>query len=55
MDLLVEVEPGMGLFHLFDIEDRLQQILGTKVDLVIREAVIDELKDDIYRDAVDVF
>ena len=53
LDLLVEFNRPVGFFHFFRVEGRLKEILGVaKVDLVMRSAVIDELKDIIYREAV---
>jgi len=53
VDLLVEFDRAVGLFHFFRVERFLKDILGVaKVDLVMRRAVIDELKDIIYREAV---
>jgi predicted nucleotidyltransferase len=55
VDLLVEFSQPVGLFHLYRLEDRIQQLLGgTEIDLVLRRAVIDELKERIYSEAVDV-
>ena len=55
LDLLVEFDRAIGLFHFIHVKDRLKDILGgVEIDLVIRDAVYDELKDDIYTEAVDV-
>jgi predicted nucleotidyltransferase len=57
VDLLVEFDRPVGYFHLFHTEDYLRDLLGgsVKVDLVARQAVIDELQDTIYGEAIDVF
>lgn len=53
VDLLVEFECPVGLFRFYEVQERLQEILGVqRVDLVMRRAVIDELRDSIYREAV---
>lgn len=53
VDLLVDFSRPVGLFHFCRVQHRLEEILGVpKVDLVMRRAVIDELKDVIYREAV---
>ncbi len=55
VDLLVEFEQPVGYFHLFHLEDYLEDLLGgIKVDMVLRRAVIDELKETIYGEAIDV-
>lgn len=54
VDLLVEIERPMGLFGLLRIQDFIEQLLGVHVDLVTKEAVLEELKDDILEDAVSV-
>lgn len=55
VDLLVEFDHPVGYFHIFHTQDYLEQILGgTAVDLVLRQAVVDELRDRIYSEAVDV-
>ena len=55
LDLLVEFDRSIGLFHFVHVKDLLKDILGgVEVDLVIRDAVYEELKDDIYTEAVNV-
>ena len=39
IDLLVEFEEAVGLFHYIALEDHLSQLLGRKVDLVMRSAL----------------
>lgn len=51
VDILVELPPTMGLF---DIQHRLEEILGAKVDLVTREGVHPALRDCIFDEAMDV-
>lgn len=56
VDLLVEFDRPVGYFHLFHLQDYLENILGEgKVDLVLRQAVINDLQDTIYGEAVDAF
>lgn len=49
IDLLVEFESPIGLFAFMDLEDHLQTLLGTKVDLVTRKA----LKPNIGRSIIE--
>ena len=56
VDLLVEFDRPIGLLHLIGTEQQLAQWLGVeKVDLVLRRAVIEELKGNIFQEAIDVF
>ncbi len=56
VDLLVEFDRPIGLFHLIGTEQYLQSLLGVrKVDLVLRRSVINELKRNIFREAINVF
>ena len=52
VDLLVEFDRPIGLFHFFRVQRRLEQILGCRVDLVMRDAVKPQLRDRIFREAV---
>ncbi len=55
VDLLVEFDRTVGLFHFIHLRDLLKDLLGgVEVDLVVRDAVYEELKDDICGEAVDV-
>lgn len=56
VDLLVEFDRPIGLFHLIGTQQHLEELLGVKkVDLVLRRCLIEELKEDILREAIDVF
>lgn len=55
IDLLVEFERPIGLLHLSRTARHLEELLGSPVDLVLRRALLPEIKDDILRDAVDAF
>jgi uncharacterized protein len=52
VDLLVDFDRSIGLFHFFRVQRRLEQILGCRVDLVMRDAVKPQLRDRIFREAV---
>jgi predicted nucleotidyltransferase len=55
VDLLVEFDRPIGYFHFFDVQEFLQKLLNVpRVDLVMKDAVIQELKEDIYAEALDV-
>lgn len=55
VDLLVEFDRRVGLFHLMDTEEFIRGLLGAdKVDLVLRRSVLPELKDEIFAEAIDV-
>ncbi len=52
VDLLVEFDQPIGLFHFFRVQRRLEEILGCRVDLVMRDAVKQQLRDRIFAEAV---
>ena len=54
VDMLVEFEEGVpvGLFHFYRVEQYLEQLLGMSVDLTLRRAVIPELRERIYGEAI---
>ena len=55
VDLLIEFDRTVGLFHFIHVKDFLGGLLkGAHVDLVMREAVYEELKEDIYGEAINV-
>jgi len=51
----VELERGVTLFGFARLNRYLEKLLDAKVDLVVRRAVIKELRERIYGEAVDVF
>jgi len=54
LDILVEFEAGaqVGLFEFARLRRRLCELLGREVDLVTRDAIRPEMKDQILREAV---
>jgi predicted nucleotidyltransferase len=55
IDLLVEFDRAVGVFHFFKVQHRLEEILGVaKVDLVQRGAVHSSLRDSVLAEAFDV-
>ena len=56
VDLLVEFQPSarIGLFKFLDIQEYLERVLGRHVDLVARDALKRQLRDQILREAIPV-
>ena len=55
VDLLVEFDRTVGIFHFIHVKNWLGDLLeGAQVDLIMREAIYEELKEDIYGEAVNV-
>lgn len=52
VDLLVDFERPVGLFQFFRVQRRLEEILGCRIDLVMRGAVKRQLRDRIFAEAV---
>jgi hypothetical protein len=55
IDLLVEFDRPVGLMHFSRTARHLTDLLEAPVDLVLRRAVLPELRDDILGGAVDAF
>jgi len=56
IDLLVDFEPGarIGLFAFARLQRSLEELLGTKVDLVTPDALHEEMRAEIIEEAVHV-
>jgi len=54
IDILVEFSEPVGLFAFLDLEEYLQQLLGTKVELVSKKALKPRIGERILREAVAV-
>lgn len=55
VDLLVEFASPVGLLHLVGTAQYLEKVLGvSKVDLVLRRAVLPELRELIFAEAMNV-
>ena len=56
IDLLVEFQPSakVGLLRFLDIQEYLERLLGRPVDLVARDALKRQLRDQILREAISV-
>jgi predicted nucleotidyltransferase len=54
VDLLVEFSRPIGLLHVIQTEQYLESLLGVeRVDLILRRAVLPELRDQILAEALD--
>ena len=55
IDLLVDFESDISLFHLFKIQHRLEEIIGVpKVDLIQKGAIHPAFQEQILTEAVNV-
>ncbi len=53
IDLLVEFNRRVGLFHFIRVKQYIEGLLGVNdVDLVMQDALIEQLKEDILRAAI---
>jgi predicted nucleotidyltransferase len=52
VDLLVEFDRTIGLFHFVRVKTRLEEILGAEVDLVMRTALRPEFRDSVLSEAI---
>ncbi len=53
IDMLVDFNRKVGLFHIVDVQDTLEDLLGAKVDLVTEGALHPALASGILAEAVD--
>ena len=53
IDLLVDFDRPIGLFDFARAQIRLSLMLNCKVDLVLQDALLEEFKGDILREAID--
>jgi uncharacterized protein len=52
VDMIAEFDEPVGYFHLFHVRRRLEEILGTRVDLTTPGGLRPELRDGILAEAV---
>ena len=52
VDLLIEFDKPVGLFHFFRVQRRLEAILGRPVDLVMKDAIKRQLRARILAESV---
>jgi hypothetical protein len=55
IDILVELDPSYSLLKYIEIKNRLEDALGTKVDLVEYETIRQELRSSITKDTRRIF
>ena len=51
LDLLVDARPGMSLFDLSEIESRLEEVLGRKVDVAVARSLRAEIRERVLAEA----
>ena len=54
VDILVEFSQPVGLFHFIELQQRLEEILGVKVDLGTPRSLKPYLKEQVMREAIRV-
>lgn len=54
IDILVEFSQPVGLFHFIELKQRLEEILGCKVDLGTPRSLKPYIKDQVLREAIRV-
>jgi uncharacterized protein len=52
VDLLIEFDKPLGLFHFFRVQRRLEAILGRPVDLIMKDAIKHQLRARIIAESV---
>lgn len=52
IDILVEFSELVGIFEFLDLKEYLESILNRRVDLVTREALKKQLRDQILKEAI---
>lgn len=52
VDILVEFAKPVGFFVFLEVKERLEKLLGCRVDLVTRKALHPRLRDEILNEAV---
>ncbi len=54
LDILVEFEQPVSLLHMVSLENYLTDALNVKVDIVPKDSLRDELKEQILKEAIPV-
>ena len=54
VDLMVEFEQPIGLFQFIELQQRLEALLGCKVDLGTKRSLKVQFKDEVFQEAIRV-
>ena len=54
LDLLIDLQPGCGLFEMVDIKLELESLLGRKVDVLTVNSLSRYIRDDVLKEAVEL-
>ena len=54
VDLLVSMQPGSSLLDIIAIKQDLEELLGRKVDVVTEDSISPYMREEIFRDAVNL-
>ncbi len=54
IDILIEFHSAIDLFEFIKLENFLGEVLGSKVDLVMKDTLKPRIKDRILKEAVDI-
>ncbi len=54
VDLLVEFKQPIGLFEFIELQQRLESILGCKVDLGTKRSLKSHINDQVFQEAIRV-
>lgn len=52
VDILVELPESKNMFDLIDLQERLESVLGKKVDLITYRSIHHLLKDNIFKEQI---
>ncbi len=55
IDVMAEYEYGVGLFHIFEVQDYIEDVLGEKINMTPRNSVTPRPQDMILGEPVYVF
>lgn len=54
IDILVEFPKGTSLFDVVDLQDKLEEVLGKKVDLGEYDTIKQRIKNNILKEAIQI-
>lgn len=55
IDLLVEFDRPVGLMHMSRTGRHIEELLGAPVDLILRRALLPEMRNEILAESIDAF